>query len=194
MHFFFLVPEATETCISKIDELEESINKKYTPDKLRLIMESYKNAIERFSDLEDPRAEYLQRRLKKFLSQPHIQSFVSPPIPKKNSVEVLKDLSTERSANKAIGMHLAETQFAIEAAQKNLKAQTDSLNLRALKRKRNTQGFENFEKELEKIVERYAEEKEKIIQLGMNSKHAMHQLELRKKNEISAIRKSFLNN
>ena len=196
MHYFFSVPLASDSNIAEIVELENSIKAECTFKKLHQIMELYKRVIENYSSIEDPRALEYQNRMKTLLSSSAVRNVLTgsnPLMNNRRSGEIIRELSTERVVNRCISLHSSENALASETAQNDLKAQSDYLNSRIIKRRRFSQGFGLFEREVEKVIEKYAEEKEKLVRTGQYSKSLLQELEINKKIEISRIRKQLLN-
>ena len=196
MHYFYLSPPKPDTTLQEISELESSIPLECTLESLSRIMDLYKIAIENFAGHQDPRANEYQQRMKSLLSSPAVKNALSGKSSSKanrNSTEIPKNLSTERIVLKAIDRHNSETQFATEIVQNDLKLQNETLNRKIIQRRRASRGFDMFESEVEKIVEKYAYIKEEYMKNGSCDKASMEEMEMQKRSEILKVRRKTLN-
>lgn len=195
MHFFFSSHVADEPFLTEINELENEVRTECTMEKLKAVMDLYKIAIEHYGIQDVLKVKEFQARMKSLLSLPNVKNILISSNPVRNSrrsFEPYRDLSTERTISKVLIHHSSENKFAIEIAQNDLKIQNDLLNARVLKRRKSSQGFGIFEKEVEKIIEKFVEEKEKLLNTGQATKQEIFQLDLKKKLEIQKLRRQIL--
>lgn len=226
-----------EDFATKILDLEMKIQEKCVVQDINSIVGLYSSAIEFYESLNDPIYQVYQKRLQNVLSKKSVLAVLSPkpkPVPRSPLFDFnspTNRLAEQRKVENTLKMHSIESHNTLQLAKKNIKQQEDTFEnkLRTRRNSRSRPGsrensierpnLENFEKALEKLLEKLVTERlkkiesidlkyEKIIgrskefgdlakvkeleqDKGKEIKELMGKLEIERKLEISALKNRF---